>query len=91
MSLQRIVYFGLALMAMRPTLEPKLPHIGLHSNGGRNTGIAGHRFRSAGQRDRSSSEKHLGVHSLLVIRHGYAVSDVTFYPYDGATPHDWRR
>src|SRR5579872_3299270 len=25
-------------------------------------------------------EKHLGVHSLLVIRHGYAVVDATFYP-----------
>ena len=33
-------------------------------------------------------EKHLGVHSLLVIRHGYAVVDATFYPYDGGTPHD---
>src|ERR1051325_2755904 len=33
-------------------------------------------------------EKHLGVHSLLVIRHGYAVLDATFYPYDGRTPHD---
>src|SRR5580700_12154514 len=33
-------------------------------------------------------EKHLGVHSLLVIRHGYAVVDATFYPYDGTTPHD---
>ncbi len=34
------------------------------------------------------SEKHLGVHSLLVIRHGYAVVDATIYPYDGAAPHD---
>ena len=34
------------------------------------------------------SEKHLGVHSLLVIRHGYAVADATIYPYDGASPHD---
>jgi CubicO group peptidase (beta-lactamase class C family) len=33
-------------------------------------------------------EKHLGVHSLLVIRHGYAVVDATFYPYDGRTQHD---
>ncbi len=33
-------------------------------------------------------EKHQGVHSLLVIRHGYAVVDATFYPYDGRTPHD---
>jgi CubicO group peptidase (beta-lactamase class C family) len=34
------------------------------------------------------AEKHLGVHSLLVIRHGYAVVDASFYPYDGETPHD---
>ena len=33
-------------------------------------------------------QKHLGVHSLLVIRHGYAVLDATFYPYNSATPHD---
>jgi len=33
-------------------------------------------------------EKQLGVHSLLVIRHGYAVADTHFYPYDGVTPHD---
>ncbi len=32
--------------------------------------------------------QHLGVHSLLVIRHGYAVLDTAFYPYDGRTPHD---
>ena len=32
--------------------------------------------------------KQLGVHSLLVIRHGYAVLDAYFYPYDAATPHD---
>src|SRR5215472_11465191 len=34
------------------------------------------------------SEKHLGFHSLLVIRHGYAVADAVIYPYDGASPHD---
>ncbi len=34
------------------------------------------------------TEKHLGVHSLLVIRHGYAVVNASIYPYDGATPHD---
>ena len=33
-------------------------------------------------------EKHLGVHSLLVIRHGYAVLNASFYPYDPAVPHD---
>jgi CubicO group peptidase (beta-lactamase class C family) len=34
------------------------------------------------------SEQHLGVHSLLVIRHGYAPVDASFYPYDGSVPHD---
>jgi CubicO group peptidase (beta-lactamase class C family) len=34
------------------------------------------------------TQTHLGVHSLLVIRHGYAVLDTAFYPYDGRTPHD---
>lgn len=33
-------------------------------------------------------EKQLGVHSLLVIRHGYVVADTSFYPYDGSAPHD---
>src|SRR5690242_15155952 len=33
-------------------------------------------------------DKHLGVHSLLVIRHGYTVLDAYFYPYDGIAPHD---
>jgi len=30
----------------------------------------------------------LGVHSLLVIRHGFVVADVDFYPYTSAAPHD---
>ena len=29
-----------------------------------------------------------GVHSLLVIRHGYAVADVDFHPYASTAPHD---
>ena len=33
-------------------------------------------------------QKHLGVHSLLVIRHGYAVLDAFFYPYNSSVPHD---
>jgi CubicO group peptidase (beta-lactamase class C family) len=33
-------------------------------------------------------QKQLGVHSLLVIRHGYVVLDAYFYPYDGNSPHD---
>jgi CubicO group peptidase (beta-lactamase class C family) len=33
-------------------------------------------------------QKHLGVHSLLVLRHGYVVLDAYFYPYNAATPHD---
>src|SRR3954451_13483559 len=30
----------------------------------------------------------LGVHSLLVIRHGFLVADVDFSPYSSAAPHD---
>jgi CubicO group peptidase (beta-lactamase class C family) len=33
-------------------------------------------------------ERNILVHSLLLIRHGYAFVDATFYPYDGTTPHD---
>ena len=33
-------------------------------------------------------QKQLGVHSLLVIRHGYIVLDAYFYPYNAAVPHD---
>ena len=33
-------------------------------------------------------EKQWGTHSLLVIRHGYVVADVDFYPYRSTVPHD---
>ena len=33
-------------------------------------------------------QKQWGVHSLLVIRHGYVVADTDFYPYDSSAPHD---
>ncbi len=33
-------------------------------------------------------QKQLGVHSLLVIRHGYLVADTYYYPYNANTPHD---
>lgn len=33
-------------------------------------------------------DKHLNVHSVLVIRHGRVVLDVGFYPYKQGTPHD---
>src|SRR4051794_9675084 len=32
--------------------------------------------------------QQLGVHSLLVVRHGFLVADVDFYPYSSAAPHD---
>ncbi len=32
--------------------------------------------------------QNIQVHSLLVIRHGYVVTDATFYPYDGQDPHN---
>jgi CubicO group peptidase (beta-lactamase class C family) len=33
-------------------------------------------------------EKNVYIHSLLLIRNGYVVTDATFYPYDGQTVHD---
>jgi len=33
-------------------------------------------------------QKHLGTHSLLVIRHGHVVVDAYFYPYNASVPHD---
>jgi CubicO group peptidase (beta-lactamase class C family) len=33
-------------------------------------------------------EKQWGTHSLLVIRHGFVVADVDFYPYRSSAPHD---
>jgi CubicO group peptidase (beta-lactamase class C family) len=29
------------------------------------------------------------IHSLLIVRHGYLVLEVYFYPYDGRTLHSW--
>lgn len=36
----------------------------------------------------SIRKKNIQVHSLLIIRNGYVVTDATFYPYDGQTPHN---
>ncbi|MCA9695847.1 MAG: serine hydrolase, partial [Myxococcales bacterium] len=33
-------------------------------------------------------ERDLDLHSLLLVRHGVIVLDATFFPYDGARPHD---
>src|SRR5215813_5455287 len=33
-------------------------------------------------------QQRLGVHSVLVIRHGYAVLDAYVYPYHSTVPHD---
>ncbi|MGF1466860.1 MAG: serine hydrolase domain-containing protein [Sandaracinaceae bacterium] len=33
-------------------------------------------------------DENLGLHSLTVVRHGVAVLDVRFFPYDGTRPHD---
>jgi CubicO group peptidase (beta-lactamase class C family) len=33
-------------------------------------------------------EQHLGVHSLLIVRHGYLIADAYFYPYAPSAPHD---
>jgi CubicO group peptidase (beta-lactamase class C family) len=34
------------------------------------------------------TQKHLNVHSVTVIRHGYVVLDAYFYPYRPTAPHD---
>src|SRR5260370_39845793 len=34
------------------------------------------------------SQKHLNVHSVTVIRHGYVVLDSYFYPYRPTATHD---
>src|SRR4051812_27696480 len=34
------------------------------------------------------SGKHLNIHSVAVIRHGYVVLDSYFYPYQPTVPHD---
>ena len=33
-------------------------------------------------------QNHIPIHSLLIAINGNAVVDATFYPYDGATPHN---
>jgi CubicO group peptidase (beta-lactamase class C family) len=33
-------------------------------------------------------QQHLGVHSLLVIRHGYVIADSYFFPYAPSAVHD---
>jgi CubicO group peptidase (beta-lactamase class C family) len=89
MSIRRTVYFGLPFSAMCLIL-----------GGQSSTYWPSQKWRTATPESQGidsgaltaaidqAIEKHLGVHSLLVIRHGYAVVDATFYPYDGRTPHD---
>lgn len=33
-------------------------------------------------------EENVQIHSLLIVRNGYIITDATFYPYDGQTIHD---
>ena len=54
----------------------------------RDAGISGPRFAGAGFGHRAGRQKQWGVHSLLVIRHGYVVANADFYPYNSAAPHD---
>jgi CubicO group peptidase (beta-lactamase class C family) len=93
MSIRRTVYLGLALAAMYLTMcmtagaqtSTYWPSQKWRAAPPESQGIDSEALAAAiGQ----VIEKPLGVHSLLVIRHGYAVVDATFYPYDGKTPHD---
>ncbi len=36
----------------------------------------------------AARDRNVNIHSLLIIRNGYVVTDATFYPYDGQTVHD---
>jgi CubicO group peptidase (beta-lactamase class C family) len=89
MSIQNKLYFGLALPAMCLTLGGQTstywPSQKWRTAPPESVGIASDALATVIDQ---AIEKHLGVHSLLVIRHGYAVVDATFYPYDGVTPHD---
>src|ERR1700722_697213 len=89
MSIRRAVYFSLPIWAICLTLGGQTPTYWpaekWRTAPPESQGVDSEKLASAIDQ---AIEKHLGVHSLLVIRHGYAVADGTFYPYDGATPHD---
>jgi CubicO group peptidase (beta-lactamase class C family) len=89
MSIRRMLYFGFAVLAIHPTLGAQTstywPSQKWRTATPESQGLDSEELAAAiGQ----IAEKHLGVHSLLVIRHGYAVAEAAIYPYDGATPHD---
>src|ERR1700691_5149050 len=93
MSIRRTVYLGLALAAMYLTMC-------MTAGAQTSTYWPSQKWRAAPPESQGIDsaalataidqviEKPLGVHSLLVIRHGYAVVDATFYPYNASTPHD---
>jgi CubicO group peptidase (beta-lactamase class C family) len=89
MTIRHRVYFGLALPAMCLILGAQnstyWPAQKWRTATPESVGISSIALASAIDQ---VIENHLGVHSLLVIRHGYALVDATFYPYDGKTPHD---
>jgi CubicO group peptidase (beta-lactamase class C family) len=89
MSLQRILYFGLAFAAVQPNLVSQTPTYWPTETWRTATpesqGLDSEALANA---IAQVAEKHLGVHSLLVVRHGYVVADASIFPYDGATPHD---
>jgi len=89
MSIRRMACFGLALsvmcLASRSQSSTYWPSEKWRTAPPESQGIDSHLLATAIDQ---VIEKHLGVHSLLVVRHGYAVVDASFYPYDGRTPHD---
>jgi CubicO group peptidase (beta-lactamase class C family) len=89
MFIRRAVYVGLALSAMCLTSGSQSstywPSEKWRTATPESQGIDSQKLATAIDQ---VLDQHLGVHSLLVIRHGYAVVDATFYPYDGTTPHD---
>ena len=89
MSIRRTVYFGLIFLTIFPPSRGQgpayWPSQNWHAAAPESQGIDSGLLASAIER---VIDQHLGVHSLLVIRHGYAVVDASFYPYDSGTPHD---
>lgn len=89
MSIRRAVYLSLALTALYLNLAAQSstywPSQKWRTATPESQGIDSAALANAIDQ---AIDQHLGVHSLLVIRHGYAVADAAFYPYDGATPHD---
>lgn len=73
------------LSAQGPTPTPYWPGVTWRTATPESQGLDSQALASAIAQVR---EKQWGTHSLLVIRHGFVVADVDFYPYRSTAPHD---